>query len=293
MKLHFPPGPGGEPVRVLPEDAGWSYTALLVWRLEPGETRDLDTGELEWFALPLSGSFVIDVDGQAFELEGRASVFTRITDFAYLPREASARVSSKRGGELALPGARCTRRLQPRYGAAHDVPVELRGAGRASRQVANFGAPDAWPHAERLMAVELLTPPGNWSSYPPHRHDADVVDGVACPAVNEEIYHFRIGGDHGFGFHRTYTADGAIDLTATVRDGDTYCVPRGFHGPCVASPDHPMYYLNVLAGPGERRSMAFCDDPAHHWVRESWEAMATDPRCPMTGAGGIVSASNH
>ena len=287
MRLHWADGAlrdGADPVRLEPERAGWRHAALRVLRLAPGERRALDTGEFEWFALPLSGSYAVECDGERFELAGRRSVFTRVSDFAYLPRAAAAAVSSAGGGELALAGARCTRRLAPRYGPAADVPVELRGAGRASRQVNNFGAPDVWPHADRLIAVELLTPGGNWSSYPPHRHDADVVDGVACPVANEEIYYFRLhGGPQAFGIHRTYTADGAIDETVTVRDGDVFCIPRGYHGPCAAAPDHPMYYLNVLAGPGPERSMAFCDDPAHAWIRDGWAGQPTDPRLPMTG----------
>ena len=135
------------------------------------------------------------------------------------------------------------------------------------------------------MCVELLTPDGNWSSYPPHKHD----DSPECPVNNEEIYYFRIAPAAGFGLHRLYTSDGQIDETVEVRDGDVFLIPRGYHGPCVAAPGYTMYYLNVLAGSGPGRSMAFCDDPAHHWVRDSWEGMATDPRCPMTSAGGVVA----
>jgi 5-deoxy-glucuronate isomerase len=146
------------------------------------------------------------------------------------------------------------------------------------------------------MCVELLTPDGNWSSYPPHRHD----DSPECRVNNEEIYYFRIGwagdarsaagtgADDGFGLHRLYTPDGAIDENVAVRDGDVFLVPRGYHGPCVAAPGYTMYYLNVLAGSGPTRSMAFCDDPAHHWVRDTWEGMPADPRCPMTSAEGVV-----
>ena len=114
-------------------------------------------------------------------------------------------------------------------------------------------APDAFDGADRLMCVELLTPDGNWSSYPPHKHDG--TDG--CPVTNEEIYYFRVGhvGDtafdrDGFALHRTYTADGTVDVNVAVGDGDVFLIPRGYHGPCVAAPGHPLYYLNVLAGPG-------------------------------------------
>jgi 5-deoxy-glucuronate isomerase len=246
----------------------------------------------ELIVLPLSATGVtVLADGERFELEGRSSVFARVTDFAYVGRDSSLTLSSASGGEVALCSAHCDHRRPPRYGPASGVAVELRGAGPATRQVTNFASPETWEHAERLMAVELLTPDGNWSSYPPHRHD----DSPECPVNNEEIYYFRIGRAgttqyeaEGFGLHRTYTPDGAIDDHVTVRDGDVYVVPRGYHGPCVAAPGYTMYYLNVLAGPGGERSMAFCDDPAHHWVRDSWEGMPLDPRCPMTDAGGVV-----
>jgi 5-deoxy-glucuronate isomerase len=172
----------------------------------------------------------------------------------------------------------------------------VRGAGPATRQVTNFASPESWPHADKLMCVELLTPDGNWSSYPPHKHD----DSPECPVNNEETYYFRIGRagstdyePDGFGMHRTYTGERedpaeVIDDNLVVRDGDVYLIPRGYHGPCIAAPGYTMYYLNVLAGPGGERSMAFCDDPAHHWVRDSWAGMPTDPRCPMTNAEGVV-----
>ncbi|HET9142358.1 5-deoxy-glucuronate isomerase [Actinophytocola sp.] len=282
--LHRPRGTladGADPVRLGPDDAGWNHTGLRVLALAPGERRALATGEFEAFVLPLSGAVTVEVDGTRFALDGRASVFSRVTDFAYVPRDADVELSSVDGCELALPMARCTRRLAPRYGPAEQVPVEVRGAGNATRQVTNFGVPGVWEHADRLSACELITPDGNWSSYPPHKHDE------TCPVVNEEIYYFRIGGENGFGFHRTYTDDGDIDENVVVRDGDVFLIPRGYHGPCVAAPGYPMYYLNVLAGPGETRSMAFCDDPAHTWVRDSWAGQAPDPRCPVTTQEGI------
>ncbi|MFJ9744084.1 5-deoxy-glucuronate isomerase, partial [Streptomyces sp. NPDC101166] len=220
---------------------------------------------------------------------GRDSVFTRVTDFAYVPRDAEVELSTVDGLEVALPMARCGRRLEPKYGPAEQVPVEVRGAGPATRQVTNFGTPGVWDHADKLNACELITPDGNWSSYPPHKHD----EASECEVVNEEIYYFRIAGrdgittsPEGFGFHRTYTPDGALDENVAVRDGDVFLVPHGYHGPCVAAPGYPMYYLNVLAGPAPERSMAFCDDPAHAWVRASWASEAADPRCPVTSHEG-------
>jgi 5-deoxy-glucuronate isomerase len=288
MTLHRPHGTladGAEPVLLTPETAGWTYTGLRVLRLAAGERRVVHTGEFEAFVLPLSGAVVVEADGERYPLAGRESVFDRVTDFAYVPRNAEvilSNVDSTRDVELAMPMARCTRRLAPKYGPAEQVPVEVRGAGNATRQVTNFGVPGVWEHADKLNACELITPDGNWSSYPPHKHD----DSEPCEVVNEEIYYFRIAGRDGFGFHRTYTGDGEIDENVVVRDGDVFLIPRGFHGPCVAAPGYPMYYLNVLAGPAQQRSMAFCDDPAHTWVRDTWADQLPDPRCPVTTAQG-------
>lgn len=294
MTLHRPHGTLSTPteaVHLMPEDAGWTYTGLRVLRIEAGWVHTIETGEFEAFVLPLSGSLTVEVDDERYELQGRDSVFTRVTDFAYVPRDASVVLSSEDGCEVALPMARCERRLTPKYGPADGVPVEVRGSGNATRQVTNFGTPGVWDHADKLNACELITPDGNWSSYPPHKHDSS----EPCLVENEEIYYFRIADRDqvtpsrvGFGFHRTYTDDGTIDEDVTVRDGDVFLIPRGYHGPCVAAPGYPMYYLNVLAGPGDERSMAFCDDPAHTWVRDSWAAQELDPRCPVTTAEGRV-----
>ncbi len=283
---------GDDPVRLEPADAGWTYTGLRVLRLAPGVPRQVHTGEYEVFVLPLAGGCELDVDGPRMTLEGRDSVFSRVSDLAYVGRDSRITLSSNAGAEIALPMALAETQLAPKYGPADSVPVEVRGAGPASRQVTSFGTPEAWPHADRLMACELITPGGNWSSYPPHKHDQ------SCAVANEEIYYFRVAGRDGlapdrsgFGLHRTYddnTNGEEVDVTAEVRDGDVALVPRGYHGPCAASPGYDLYYLNVLAGPrrGADRSMDFCDDPAHAWVRDSWTGQATDPRCPVTSAAG-------
>jgi 5-deoxy-glucuronate isomerase len=305
----------GDLVVLTPKEAGWDYAGLHVLRLEPGRMRTVVTGESEVFVLPLAGGLTIEVAEASapaitetrLGLAGRASVFDRVTDFAYVGRNSLIRMISAHGAEVALPSARCENRLPPRYGPASGVAVEVRGAGPASRQVTNFGSPGVWEHAERLMAVELITPGGNWSSYPPHKHDPT----QPCSVVNEEIYFYKIAGPdgispsrEGFGLHRTYTgpehSDAGlteIDESIEVRDGDVYCVPHGYHGPCAAAPGYDMYYLNVLAGPntGTGRSMAFCDDVAHAWVRDSWAKRPIDPRCPVTTAHGRVDgrSSDH
>jgi 5-deoxy-glucuronate isomerase len=206
-----------------------------------------------------------------------------------VPVDAELRLSSAGGAEIALASARAERRFEPVHVRAEDVAVEIRGAGPATRQVTNFMAPGAFDGADRLICVEVLTPDGGWSSYPPHKHD----DTPDSPANNEEIYFFRVGRSgsvatsrEGFALHRTYTADGSIDETVVVRDGDVFLVPRGYHGPCVAAPGYPLYYLNVMAGPNPERTMAIVDDTAYAWIRSSWDGMPTDPRCPMTTAAG-------
>jgi 5-deoxy-glucuronate isomerase len=293
MNLHRPAGvlaDGDLQVSLTPDDAGWTYTGLMVFSLAPGVERSIALDGSEAVVLPISATDVtVDIDGARFTLDGRVSVFDRVTDFAYAPRGAEVRLTTSHGGEVALATARCQNRLTPRYGPADGVAIEIRGAGPATRQVSNFMSPDVWPHADKLMCVELITPDGNWSSYPPHRHD----DSPECPVNNEEIYYFRIGragtseySAEGFGMHRTYTPDGEIDVNVVIHDGDVFCVPRGYHGPCIAAPGYPMYYLNILAGPGGSRSMAFCDDPTHHWVREAWNEMEIDPRCPVTTKEG-------
>lgn len=274
---------------ITPESAGWAYCGLRIVELGPGESRSLATHGEEFAVLPLAGSAVVEVDGHRFELEGRTSVFARVSDWAYLPIDAAARLSTTEGAQLALASARAERRFEAAHIIAADVPVEIRGAGQATRQITNFLAPGAYDAVDRLICCEVLTPEGNWSSYPPHKHD-DTPDSLAN---NEEIYYFRVGhagstetSDEGFAVHRTYTADGSIDETLVVRDGDAFLVPRGYHGPCVAAPGYPLYYLNVMAGPNPERTMAIVDDPAHGWIRETWQGMTTDPRCPMTTAAG-------
>ena len=136
------------------------------------------------------------------------------------------------------------------------------------------------------MVVEVLTPGGNWSSYPPHKHDEQRPDELQL----EEIYYFEVDGDGGLGYQRVYSSgpDRQIDVLAEVGNGDVVLVPYGYHGPSMAAPGYDLYYLNVMAGPGAERVWRFCDDPAHAWVRGTWEGQELDPRLPMTGPGGSL-----
>ena len=268
---------------VTPEAAGWSYSGLRVLELPPGGQLELGTGPDEVIVLPLSGSATVKCGRQRFTLHGRRDVFDRVTDFAYLPRDAEAVIHAADGGRFALPSARASERLAPRYVAADQVPVELRGAGSASRQVNNFCAPEAFL-ADRLIAVEVLTPSGNWSSYPPHKHD----EQSAGESQLEEIYYFEVARG-GLAYQRVYRSGPGrdIDVCAEVGTGDVVLVPYGYHGPSMAAPGYDLYYLNVMGGPGER-AWRFCDDPAHAWIRALWPALPVDPRLPMTRAGGAL-----
>jgi 5-deoxy-glucuronate isomerase len=274
---------GVDPVLITPQTVGWHYAGLRIVHIEPGGIRRMDLEGVEAGVLPLSGSCRVSVDGRTYDVAGRVSVFEGTADFLFLPLDSSFEVTSDDGCEIAIPTAVATRRTEVVHVAASDVPIEVRGAGHATRQINNFASAATFPGADKLIAVEVLTPAGNWSSYPPHKHDEHTEFEVPL----EEIYYFKIdnrrGDGHGFGFHRTYTSDDEIDATVTVRDGDVFLIPRGYHGPCVAAPGYTMYYLNVMAGPLEERTWLICDDPAHAWVKDTWESQPRDPRLPLYG----------
>jgi 5-deoxy-glucuronate isomerase len=267
---------------ITPETAGWGYSSLRVLELPAGGNVTFDTREDETVILPLSGSCAVACDDETFELAGRESVFSRVTDFAYVPRDARVTVSSAAGGRFALPAARASRRLSARYGPADGVSVELRGAGQASRQVNNFCTPEAFD-ADKLIAVEVLTPAANWSSYPPHKHDEE----REGEARLEEVYYFEVApgpAGEGIAYQRVYSSGPGreIDVCAEVRSGDTVLIPHGWHGPSMAVPGYDLYYLNVMAGPSPDRAWLICDDPAHGWVRGTWDDQEIDPRLPLT-----------
>jgi 5-deoxy-glucuronate isomerase len=279
-RLHLPAGSAaadGWRLLVTPETAGWAYSGLRIANLAAGGSISYDTGEDEALVVPLEGAARVICDGEMLDLAGRPGVFSGPTDFAYLPRAASVRLESRDGGRFAVASSRADRRLPFRYGAATDVPVELRGAGACSREVRNFAAPTAFD-AQRLIAVEVITPGGNWSSYPPHKHDED----RPGEAVLEEIYYYEIGvgpAGPGIGYQRVYgTDDRPIDVLVEVRGGDVVLIPHGWHGPSMAVPGYDMYYLNVMAGPGDERAWRITDDPAHAWIRDAWADQAVDPR---------------
>jgi 5-deoxy-glucuronate isomerase len=263
---------------VSPESAGWDYSSLKIISLGPQTSHRFDTGPDEVIVLPLSGSVSVELDEAQCELNGRASVFEGPTDVVYVGSGKAVSLRSAGGGRFALCGARTESVLPLRYLPASQVPVELRGAGQSSRQVRNFGTPGSLD-AATIIACEVITPAGNWSSYPAHKHD----EASATESELEEIYYFEIAagprGQPGFGFMRTSSSPGReIEVLEEVHDRDTVLVPYGWHGPCVAAPGYDMYYLNVMAGPGAERAWKITDHPDQAWVRSTWEAQPVDPR---------------
>jgi 5-deoxy-glucuronate isomerase len=285
QELHRTAGSTARPpftVDISAADAGWRFSGLRVLELTAGVPQRIDTGDSETLVLPLVGSVSVDCEDERVELAGREGVWSGPTDFAYLPTGSTATLTSATGGRFALPSARTERRLPVRHGPREGVQVELRGAGACSRQVNNFCTPETFETAA-LIACEVITPAGNWSSYPPHKHDERrVVEGDLVEAELEEMYYFEISAPQGMAYQRVYgTPERPIDVLAEVRTGDVVLIPHGWHGPSMATPGYDLYYLNVMAGPGPGRAWLICDDPVHGWVRDTWAGQAVDPRLPF------------
>jgi 5-deoxy-glucuronate isomerase len=293
--LHLPAGAaaaGPYAVEVTPGSAGWGHSGLRVLEMPAGGSHEVRTGLDEVLVVPLAGGVDVECDGEAFSLVGRPNVFAGPTDFGYLPLGSTATLTSPAGGRLALCSARAGRRLPVRRVPAAEVPVELRGAGRCSRQVNNFATAGVFD-ADAIIACEVVTPGGNWSSYPAHKHD----ETSEVETELEEIYYFEIApgpqGQPGLAYQRVYgTAERPIDVLAEVRHGDVVLVPHGWHGPSIAAPGHHLYYLNVMAGPGLERAWRIVDDPAHAWVRASWAEQDVDPRLPLHSPTGDTHSQN-
>jgi 5-deoxy-glucuronate isomerase len=278
----------GWAVALAPEDAGWGFSGLRVGELAAGASLAFDTGGDEVVVLPLAGAFRVTCDGASFELAGRVGVFAGATDLAYAPPGTRVTVTSSAGGRFAVPSARAARRFPPRHAPASAVPIELRGAGSASREVRNFAVPGVL-ETDRLIACEVLTPGGDWSSYPPHKHD----EAGPTETALEEIYYYEVApgpAGPGMAYQRVYGRPGRpIDVLAEVRTGDLVLIPHGWHGPSMAVPGYDLYYLNVMAGPGPERAWRIVDDPAHAWVRETWPSQPVDPRLPFGRSDGSAS----
>ena len=273
---------------------GWAHTGLRVANLAGGEVLNLPAGDVERLIVPLAGSFsVVWTSGSSTEtraLEGRASVFDGPSDVLYLGVGVSAQLSGS--GRVAVAEAPATERFPVRYIPKSDVAIELRGAGRSSRQVHNFGTTDNLD-ASKFIVCEVITPAENWSSYPAHKHDEHK---PGHESRLEEIYYFETAVSKGlnapagaepFGLFHSYSSPaGDITIDEMVRTGDIALVPYGYHGPAAAAPGFDLYYLNVMAGPEAERVWQISDDPAQGWIRQSWNGQEIDPRLPYTDSKG-------
>jgi 5-deoxy-glucuronate isomerase len=257
----------GEWEQVTPESAGWDH---LYFGVRAGAFA-AETGEVEIAFVPLSGRLVVEAESESWELGAREHVFAGMPWALYLPRDTAYRVQAE--GEVAICGARCEHRREPVLVRPDEVEVEVRGAGNATRQINHIVKPEF--AAERLLVVEVFTPSGNWSSYPPHKHDED---RPPDEVVLEETYYFRTAKPEAFAVQRLYSPRHGLDVTATVRDGDLMLVPHGYHTTAAAH-GYDLYYLNALAG--DRRSMAAADDPELAWIRAAWAELEPDPRVPL------------
>jgi 5-deoxy-glucuronate isomerase len=263
---------GGTLLDVTRDAAGWEYISFAVRRLARGTRTAGHTDGQECCLVLLSGHCTVAwVGGPTNELGPRASVFDSYPHAAYLPHGHHYEIHAIETTDIAECRAPSTAALPPRAVRPEDCGFEIRGGGNATRQIVDI-LPPAFP-ADRLLICEVFTPSGNWSSYPPHKHDTD---NPPAEVDLEETYYFRMKDARGFGFQRLYTADGRFDQTLTVGDGDLVLIREGYH-PFVTAFGYDAYYLNVLAG--TRRSMAASDDPRYAEFRQSWPAR--DPRVPM------------
>jgi 5-deoxy-glucuronate isomerase len=234
---------------VTPASAGWRYVGFEVVR--PPVERD--TGSDEHCVVVLSGTVSV---GDFRNLGGRGDPWSGLPDAAYLPPGTHYLIEGD--GEVAICSAPARDGATARVLPGADIAVETRGSGAHERTIRPILMADE--PADSLLVCEVLTPAGHWSSYPPHKHDRD-----AMPEESflEETYYHRIAPAQGFAFQRVYTADGSLDETVTVRDGDVVLVPRGYHT-VSAPPGYELYYLNVMAGP--TRAWAVVNDPDHEWT---------------------------
>ncbi len=245
-------------VRVTPESAGWEYVGFEVLKLSGGEFVERRADGQEVCLVPLSGTCSVSAGSEEWEIGGRKGPFDGPPHALYLPPGTDYRVEATTGLELAVCSAPAETGVEAFVVRPEEIGVERRGSGNMEREVRPILMSER--PAERLLVVEVITPNGHWSSYPPHKHDQDKPPEET---YLEETYYHRVNPEQGFAFQRVYTEDRSLDETMTVQDGDTVLVPAGYHA-VSAPPGYDLYYLNVMAGP--IRQWKFKNDPDHEWL---------------------------
>lgn len=255
------PGHDGKLLTVTPESAGWSYVGFEVFKLEKGASLSKDTGGKEFCVILLTGKASISTSKNKWDNIGeRMSIFEKKPPYSvYVPSDDTVSVTAETDLEFAICSAPGKGTYEARLIAPEDVRVDIRGSGDIERQIHNI-LPEDQP-ADSLLIVEVFTPNGNWSSYPPHKHDEN---DLPNETYLEETYYHRIKQENGFAIQRVYTADESLNEAMVVKDGNLVLVPKGFH-PVSAPPGYDLYYLNTMAGPV--RTWKFHNDPDHSWIK--------------------------
>jgi 5-deoxy-glucuronate isomerase len=267
----LPPKQAGKLLDLPRQKAGWEWMSFLVSRVQPGEILEAVT-EGEEAAFVLLGGTCVANWGEGQQLIGkRNNVFDGLPYALYLPPRAKATFTAETVCEIAECRVPSQASLTPKLVRPDDVATTLRGGGNVSRQIVDV-LPPSFP-ADKLVVIEVYTPGGNWSSYPPHKHDTH---NPPKEVDQDEIYYYRIAHPEGFAFQYLYSDKDVIGQTVRARDGDAVLVHSGYHA-VVAGPGYDVYYLNFLAG--SSRTLAVTEDQSHSWIRSTWNG--PDPRLPL------------
>ena len=267
-----------EYIRVTPENAGWEHLNFAARKITKDNIWESSTKDFEMAVVFLGGEAEITSDRKTWaHIGGRSNVFSGLPYTVYIPRNTNFKIKALTDElDLGYGWAASDQDHPMQLVSPEMVQVEIRGGGNVTRQINDMVPPGFDCH--RLVVVEVYTPSGNWSSYPPHKHDRQQFDekGNLVEADLEEIYFYKIDKPQGFAYQRIYTKDGRIDELMLVRDNELVLSPEGYH-PVVSAPGYTTYYLNILAGSAQ--SLASNDDPDHAWVKNTYKEK--DPRLPI------------
>jgi 5-deoxy-glucuronate isomerase len=267
MKLHHTPNRNSSVLHeVTPENAGWEHLSFKVVKLETGQSFTGDSRGCEELIVFVSGSARASVGALEFEISGRSSVFAGLPTALYVPPNSSYTITASGPLEFSVGGAPAEGKYPVRLYQPHEFQTEMRGGANVSRQIVHLSLEPV--QTEKLFVFEVYSPSGNWSGFPPHRHD-----GRGGSSYLEETYYFKITPENGFGVFRVYTKDTDLDEIMVTKDSDLVLVPEGYH-PGTTAPGSNLYFLNYLAGP--TREYTVVNDPDYDWVKDDWTGGALE-----------------